>query len=92
MKSTLDTLFLSTYSFNSLFVLIKCPMPIIFHVMFGMICEVSHMQSIVTTSPVSGLLHHTGHVVTAKNVLIAKQVSIVHVIVITLHYKHSFCS
>ena len=30
------------------------------------------------------LLHHTGHVVTAKNAWIAKQVSLVHVTVITL--------
>ena len=47
----------------------------------------------VTTSPVSGascyiirgmLLHHTGHVVTSKNVWIVKQVLLVHVTVITL--------
>ena len=42
------------------------------------------------------LLHHTGHVVTAKNAWIAKQVSLVHVAVITLidlytliHFIHS---
>ena len=51
------------------------------------------MRSTVTISPVSGascyiirgtLLHHTGYVVTAKNVWIVKQVSLGDVTVITL--------
>ena len=31
-KSTLDALFLSTYTLHLLFVLIKCTMPLIFHI------------------------------------------------------------
>ena len=70
----LDALFLSTYALNSLFVLIKCTIQLIFHIVVRSICEVSQARSPVTTSPVNGascyiirdtLLHHTGHVVTS---------------------------
>ena len=83
----IDALFMSTYTLNSLFVLIKYTIPFIF--IFRIV--VSQARSTVT-SPVSGascyiirgtLLHHTGHVVTAKNAWTAKQVSLVHVTVIT---------
>ena len=56
-------------------------------------CEISHARLTVAISPVieascyttwGTLLRHTGHIVTAKNVSIAKQVSLVHVTVITL--------
>ena len=42
------------------------------------------------------LLHHTGHVATAKNAWIAKQVSLIHVTVVTLTglytHIHVICS
>ena len=67
MKSMLDALFLSTYALNSLFVLIKCTIQFIFHIVVQSICEVSQARSRVPTSLVSGckLLHHTGDVVTS---------------------------
>ena len=70
----LDALFLSTYTLNLLFVLIKCTISLIFHTVVRKICEVSQVPSTVTTSPV----------VTVKNAWIAKQAQLVHVTVITL--------
>ena len=73
--------------------LINCIIPLIFHIVVREVCDISQARSTVTTSPVSGascyiirvtLLHHTGHVVTAKNVWIVKKVSLIHVTVITL--------
>ena len=55
MKSLLDALFLSTYTLNVLFVLIKCTMPLKFHIVIRQICELFQAQSTVTTSPVSGV-------------------------------------
>ena len=44
----LDALFMSTCTLNVLFVLIKCTIPLIFHIIVRQIYEVSQAGSIVT--------------------------------------------
>ena len=58
VKSMLDALFLSMYTLNVLFVLIKCTIPLIFRTIDKYICEVPQARSTVTTSLANGASCH----------------------------------
>ena len=61
VKSMIDALFLSTHTLNSLFVLIKHAIPLIFLIVVRQKREVSQTQPTVTTSPVSGASCHISY-------------------------------